>query len=307
MPLTSDPDRQNPNDSGLTRRELLQAGAVTGAVAGIVAGSSPALAQDARHEGGHAEHMNTAEPLALQLARIFERVRYDALPPTAIKHAKMILASTLASAAPGTLIESARIVRDLEKEQGGKAEATVWYDGAKLPLSSAARVNAMFSDAAASDDSDLRNIAHTGTSLTALGLAIGEQTGASGRDVLAAMVAGYESAGRFGDVIRGGRPGLHASMVVAFGGVVAASKLLGLTAEQMAHAISMTSVTMGGLQIGTDSWAREYQAGNAALCAINAALAARRGFTVNPDLLEAKGGFIDTYGNPKVDRASLTR
>jgi len=94
---------------------------------------------------------------------------------------------------------------------------------------------------------------------------------------------------------------------VAFGGVVAASKLLGLTPEQMAHAISITSVTMGGILIGTDSWAREYQAGNAALCAINAALAARRGFTVNDDLLEAKGGFIDTYGNPKVDLKNVTR
>jgi hypothetical protein len=73
----------------------------------------------------------------------------------------VILASTLASAAPGSLIGSARIVRDLAKEQCGRPDATVWFDGAKLPTPEVARVNAMFSDASASDDSDLRNVAYS--------------------------------------------------------------------------------------------------------------------------------------------------
>lgn len=245
--------------------------------------------------------------LALSLARIFQAAKYGGVPPLAVRYSKMILASTLASAAAGSRMTSAGIIRGLAKEQGGLPEASLWYDAARLPLPAAARVNAMASDAAASDDSDLRDVAHTGTALTAIGLAIGEHTNASGQDVLAAMATGYEAAGRFGDMWRGGHPGLHASMVVAFGGVVAASKLLGLTAEQMAQAINITAVTMGGLMLGTDSWAREYQAGNAALCALNAAQAARAGFTVNDDMLEAKGGFLEVYGNPKVNLQSLTR
>ena len=272
----------------ITRRRLLQSALVTAASSVMVSAQSSA-------------------PLALGLARLFHKTTYKDLSPVALKHAKMILASTLASAASGTKIESARIVRALAQENAGRAEASIWFDGAKLPLNEIVRVNAMLSDAAASDDSDLRNVAHTGTCISALGLAIGERAGLSGQDVLCAMVTGYEAAGRFGDVVRGGRPGLHASMVVAFGGVVAASKLLGLTPEQMAHAISITSTSMGGILMGTDSWAREYMAGNAAMCAVNAALAARRGFTVNADLLEVKGGFLDTYGNPKVDMGNLLR
>ena len=81
-----------------------------------------------------------AAPLALALARLFARTTFADLPPLAIKHAKIILASTLASAAPGSVIGSARIVRDLAKEQGGQPEATIWYDGAKLPIAQAARV-----------------------------------------------------------------------------------------------------------------------------------------------------------------------
>jgi 2-methylcitrate dehydratase PrpD len=218
----------------------------------------------------------------------------------------MIIASTLASAAPGSLIASARILRDLAKKHGGRPEATIWFDGAKLPAHEVARVNAVQSDAAASDDSDIRNTAHEGTTLASVGLAIAEQTGASGRDVLLAMVIGYEAAGRIGDARRGGRGGIHASQIVAFGGTVAAAKLLKLTDEQMAHALGIAAVTMGGISIGTDSWAREYMGANAALCSVNAALAASRGYTVNQDILDGPGGFVEVFGGGKQAVESLT-
>ena len=286
----------------LTRRRLLQT-----FTAGSIAAASPLIA--------FAQQKESSANSALALARILNRTKFGDLPPTAIKHAKMIIASTLASAASGSLIGSARIVRDLAKEQGGKPEATIWFDGAKLPVNEAARVNAMLSDAAASDDSDLRNVAHTGTCLTATGLAIAERTGATGQDLLCAMATGYEAAGRVGEAVaRGGEAlsgnfgqGFHASVIVAFGGVVTAAKLLRLTDEQMAHAIGITATTMGGLAIGTNSWAREYHAGNAALCAMNAALAAGRGYTVNENMLEAPGGFLALFGRGKVDTKSFTR
>ena len=66
--------------------------------------------------------------------------------------------------------------------------------------------------------------------------------------------------------------GFHASSIVAFGGVVTAARLLRLTDEQMAQAIGITATSVGGLSIGTNSWAREYHAGNAALSAVQAAL-----------------------------------
>jgi 2-methylcitrate dehydratase PrpD len=288
----------------MTRRMLLENTLAAGGLAIAAASPVSARAQETTQDDGHKADSPT---LALALAQLFHRTSFGDLSPTAIKHAKMIIASTLASAAPGSHIGSARIVRELAIERGGRPEATVWFHSAKLPVTEAARVNAMLSDAAASDDSDLRNVAHTGTTLTATGLAIAERTGATGPDLLCAIVTGYEAAGRIGEALHNGRPGLHASMIVAFGGVVATAKLLGLTAEQMANAICMTATTMGGLLIGTDSWAREYQAGNAALCAVNAALAAGRGFTVNEDLLEAKGGFLEVYGKGQPDIRSVTR
>jgi 2-methylcitrate dehydratase PrpD len=258
---------------------------------------------------------------AVALASVVNRISFPKLPPAAVTNAKMILASTLASAAAGTTIGSARIVRDLAKEQGGQPEAVLWFDGARLPAAAAARANAMLSDASASDDSDLRNVAHIGTCLTAVGLAVGDRVGVSGPALLAAMVAGYEAAGRISEALLASSPssgpggavsgsvgrGFHASSIVAFGGTAAAGKLLGLTEERMAHAFGITATTMGGLSIGTNSWAREYHAGNAALCAVNAVLAAGRGYTVNDDMLEAAGGFLSVFGGGKPETASLVR
>jgi len=287
----------------VTRRGFLQRAIATGAVLGRCrAFPAAGFAVQAGREDARVRPANNT----LALARFLNSTKFDDLPRQAVEHAKMIIASTLASAASGSLIGSARILRDLAKDAGGKPEATIWFDGTRLPVAEAARVNAALSDAAASDDSDIRNTAHEGTTLLSAGLAIGERIGASGRDLLGAMIIGYEAAGRIGEARQGGRAGVHASQIVAFGGAVAAAKLLKLTDQQMAHAIGITAITMGGIATGTDSWAREYMGANAALCAVNAALAAGRGYTVNEDMLGAAGGFVDVFGGGRDATPRLT-
>src|SRR4051812_17995585 len=235
-------------------------------------------------------------PLALELAEFVVKAGYEDLPPLAIERAKMVTASTFASAAVGTDIESARIVRSLAKDKGGATQASVWFDGAGLPLAEAARVNAMLSDAAASDDSDIRNVAHIGTVATAAALAAGEQAGASGRDVLAALALGYEVSGRLGGAVNPGSLGFHATTITIFAPCVAAAKLLGLDANQTAHAIALAATSTGGLGMSTNSWAREYHAGNSALLGVNAALAAQKGYEAQLDMLDAPKGYISAFG-----------
>src|SRR5690348_3036134 len=100
--------------------------------------------------------MSNDTSLALQLASFATATKAQDLPAVALERAKMSLASTVASTAMGQSIASARIIRDLDLANGGTPDATLWFVGKKLPLAAAARVNAVASDAAASDDSDLR-------------------------------------------------------------------------------------------------------------------------------------------------------
>jgi 2-methylcitrate dehydratase PrpD len=66
------------------------------------------------------------------------------LPEQAVDYAAMLIASTLASAALGTGIESSAIMRDLARERGGRLDASLWFHpGPKLPMADAAQVNAI--------------------------------------------------------------------------------------------------------------------------------------------------------------------
>ena len=238
--------------------------------------------------------------IAAELARFVTSTQIDDLPPLALERARMVIASTIASAAMGADIISSRITRELAQERGGRAEATLWFDdGPRLPVADVARVNAVMSDAAASDDSDLRSIAHIGTIVTTTSIAVAERTGASGRAVLAAMVLGYEVAGRIDEALTPGRDerGFHGSIATIFGGAVAAGRLLDLTQAQMTQAIALAATSIGGLMVAANtSVAREYHAGLSAMLGINAALAAGKGLIAEEQVLEAPRGFFSAYG-----------
>jgi 2-methylcitrate dehydratase PrpD len=248
--------------------------------------------------------------VASELASFLTRQSPADLPPKAIEYAEMLVSSTLASAALGSTIVSSKIIRAMETERGGKAEATVWFGAAeKLPVAAAARVNAVMSDAAASDDSDLRNIVHTGTPVCAAALAVAEKTGASGRDVLAAIVLGVEAAGRINTAMQGGlqTKGFHGCIVAIFAPTVAAWRLMKLTAAQMAQALALAATSMGGLHAAAKtSVAREYHAGLATMLGINAAQAAGRDFISEENIFETKLGFFEVYGS-KSESAGVTR
>lgn len=238
-------------------------------------------------------------PLARTLARYMIETPTASIPELAIDRARMSLASTIASTAMGYRIESARIIRDLEIADGGAGQAAVWFDGARLPLARAVRVNALTSDAAASDDSDLRSIAHIGTIISTVAIAMAQRLGSSGREALAAMVLGYELAGRIDEALTPGRMqrGFHGSFSTVFGACAVAGRLLGLDVDRMTHAIALSATSIGGMAIAADtSCSREYHAGLSASTGVQAALAAQAGFQGEPGVLELPRGFLQALG-----------
>lgn len=248
---------------------------------------------------------NTSErSLAFQLGHFAAEASVEEVPALAFERAKMSLASTIASAAMGFDITSARIIRTLDLDAGGAPISTAWFDGAKLPAANAARINAVASDAAASDDSDMRSIAHIGTIVSTVSIALAERLSTKGSEVLAAMVLGYEVAGRIDEALTPGRMqrGFHGSVSTVFGGTVAAGRILRLTASQMAHAIALAATSIGGMAISADtSWGREYHAGASAAAGVQAAFAAQGGFTGELSVLEHPRGFLAAMGGQELE------
>jgi 2-methylcitrate dehydratase PrpD len=248
--------------------------------------------------------------VVVELAEFLTEQGYSDLPPKAIDHAEMLLSSTIASASFGSTLASSRIIRSLEAERGGKPEATVWFGTAeKLPASAVARVNAVMSDAAASDDSDLRNIVHQGTTVCASALAVAEKMGSSGEEVLSAIVLGYEASGRISSAIKASfKPkGFHGCIIASFSATAAAARLMKLPTWETAQALALVATSVGGLGAAANSsCAREYHAGLAAMLGVQAAEAAGKGFLAEEQILEMHSGFFDVYGE-KADVAAVTR
>jgi len=239
--------------------------------------------------------------VAGELARFLTRTSYEDIPSQAIDYAAMLISSTLASAAMGSSLESSRIVLDVLTQRGGNPESSAWFsDAARLPIVSTARINALMSDAAASDDSDLRNITHPGTTIIATSIAMAEKTGATGKEILTAIVLGYEAAGRINTGVVPGliwEKGFHGCIIAIFGGAVAAGLLLKLDSIKMTHAIALAATSIGGLLAAANtSMAREHHAGLAAMLGIEAVQLAAAGYTAEDTILEHPKGFFFAYG-----------
>ncbi|MFC9220622.1 MmgE/PrpD family protein [Streptomyces hygroscopicus] len=249
--------------------------------------------------------------MARELAALVTETAFKELPKRTVDYAAMLIASTISSAALGTNIRSAQIIRDVIWERRGIQHASAWFEeGVKLSLVDAVRLNAVRSSAAASDDSDLPNIIHAGTPATTAALAVGEREGRSGEEILAAIVLGYEAAVRVGAAIAPGYKGIgfHGCVAAIFASTVASGRLLGLDAERMTHAISLAATTIAGLVRAADvSTAREHHDSMAAMLGVDAALAARHGYRADDRVFERPQGYFEVFGRASeaVGRAAV--
>ena len=250
-------------------------------------------------------HITTGPTVAQQLARFVTTASKRDLPPRLLQLAKMIVASTLASAARGYRIGSVEAFRALALENGGTPEATLWFNGTKVPAAAAAGVNNASSDAPGMDDTCLLLIGHFGGPSTAAALATWEylaRTAVSvpANDVLKAIVLGYEVGSRLDLALTPGRmdQGFHSRVTTVQSAVVAAGLVLGLTEEQLANAMALATSDAGGMAIGADhaSDHRPYHAHQSAFEGTRLARLAQLGVTGRPDVMEAPRGYFSAFG-----------
>lgn len=256
-----------------------------------------------------ATNITTGPTVAQQLARFVTKAVSDDLPPRHLELAKMVVASTLASAARGYRIGCVEAFRRVALDSGGSPDATLWFNGTKLPAAAAAGVNNASSDAPGMDDTCLLLIGHFGGPSTAAALATWEQLARNGvvvpaTHVLKAIVLGYEVGSRLDLALTPGRMdrGFHSRVTTVQSAVVAAGLVLGLTEEQMVHAMALATSDAGGMAIGADhaSDHRPYHAHQSAFEGTRLARLAQLGVTGRPDVMEAPRGYLSAFGGQAI-------
>jgi 2-methylcitrate dehydratase PrpD len=136
--------------------------------------------------------------------------------------------------------------------------------------------------------------------------ALAEHHRASGRDLIAAFVVGFETECRLGLLMNPGHyaKGWHATGTLGtFGSAAACSALLGLDHDRWVHALGIAAAQAAGLKSMFGTMCKPFHAGKAASNGLLAASLAARGFTSNPEAIEVEQGFAWTQATePQLDR-----
>jgi 2-methylcitrate dehydratase PrpD len=246
------------------------------------------------------------------LARFVAGISYEALPAGVRDRTKafaldligiMLRARNDAESTPPMLSAAARLGLT-----GGAC--TVVGDGEGYTPPGAAMLNGTLAHSLDFDDTHAPGSLHPSAPIVPAALAAAEMTGADGKALIAAIVAGYEVQIRLSlalDPAAHYDQGFHPTATCgAFGAAAAAGRLLGLDSAGIANAFGIVlSMSAGSMQfLVNGAWTKRSHVGHAAMCGLIAATLASEGYQGASDALEGKWGFLHAYA-PAADGAKV--
>src|SRR5271155_3302617 len=262
--------------------------------------------------------------LSREFAGFVASLNYEDLPPEVVDRAKGVTLQGLSSALIARDMPGSRQALALmqEEDAAGGGAATVLCHGTRLTKAGAAFVNAETIFAGGKWDT-FRMLTHPGTAILPAALVAAEVTGASGKEFVVAVAAGYEvmerMAAEFIPTVMS--RGFHAGPVFGiFGAAIAAAKLGGLDENQINGAIAQCVNLASGNLEGARSGGRSLREGGAVRNALLAVALAKHGTPGGETVLEGEAGFYHAYagnnrgelrysftGANRADLAQITR
>ncbi|MET3794730.1 MmgE/PrpD family protein [Aquamicrobium terrae] len=182
----------------------------------------------------------------------------------------------------------------------GIGKASLIGQGQKVAAPLAALVNGTAADVLGFSDIVVDNMNHPSGSVCAAVLALAEERDASGADVILAHLIGVEVADKIGVGVKPQLQikGWHPLAVLnTFGVAAACGRLLKLDTDKMANALGIAGVMASGMRAGNGTMSKAFGAGRAARDGLEAALLAKMGFTGSTAVIEARDGFLLTFGD----------
>lgn len=251
-----------------------------------------------------------------QLARFAIETDAGFLTPTLAESAKSKILDTFASMLAGSQSPSARIALDTITELGGVPQATVIGWGHRTSMPSAAFVNGMSAHALEYDDITA-GAGHVSGCVLPGCLAVAEHLDLPGKALVDAFSIGFEV---FCRIAHGLRPeiidrGWHPQAIIGPQGVaVAACRMFGADVMTTRMAMGIVASSVAGVRKNVGSMGKAFHVGNGARAGLLAAMLARGGFQVDPDIIEGSDevpdgherfGLADTFngvGNYRLER-----
>ncbi|MEW5795967.1 MAG: MmgE/PrpD family protein [Candidatus Zixiibacteriota bacterium] len=247
--------------------------------------------------------------ISRQIAEFAVGLGYNDLTPEAIHEVKRYLYDSLGCAYGGYHTKDVGILRGIYTDMGGKPQATLFGFGDKLPAANAALVNSLMIRALDYNDIYWKEDPSHPSDIIPAALSVGEMVGASMKEVIVGIVLAYEFEMRLCEFAV---PGVrerkwHHATLTQFVSPIVAGKMLGLTVDQMVHAIGISGChnhTIGCPTAGKLTMMKNTVDPMAVQAGVVAALMARRGYTGTEAVFEGKEGLMDVFG-PKWEKDNL--
>lgn len=232
-----------------------------------------------------------------RLASFAVQTRLEDVSAAGLESAKISILDTIGVGLAALPLKIGQIITNYVASLGGKPGARVLGTSIRTSAPLAGLANGTLTHGL-----DYDGDTHVSTYCLPSALAVAEERGLSGKQMLEAYIVARECATRTVDAIEAqrkhqGGPTYRGSYRVGvggpIGGVVAAGKLLELDVDQMSRAIGIAASSAMGLRRNQGTMTKALHAGNGAQNGIQAALLAERGFTADPDILEAPLGLFN--------------
>lgn len=240
------------------------------------------------------------ESMAFEISREAMSYRYEELPAEVISRAKQCLLDQFAVQLRGATLPQVQPALALVKDSGGEPKSTVAYYGLRTSSLNAAFANGTFGHSCEYDDSHY-DTGHPGVCVIPAAFAMAESLRASGRDLLVAVVAGYQVMVRVAGPIHRSTldTGWHGTKVGGvFGAAAAAASLAKFDAATCAHALSIAASDASGTMEYDQSGGeiKRFHAGLAARSGLQAAKLAQFGLTGPSHIIEGRRGVHRLFG-----------
>lgn len=241
--------------------------------------------------------------------RILREITPDSLGPAAVGAARRLILDGIAVGVAGSREEAPRILAAHLRDLGGTAQATAINFGFRTSTVWACYLNGASMHVLDYEPMWSPPNHATSTTLPTV-LALAETTDAGGLELISALVKGVEAQGRLRVASRQYEPRelkFHPPGVAGvIGSAVAAADLLRLDLAQMRHAVGLAASRAGTLIGNIGTMTKCTHCGMAAAMGLDAALMAHRGFTANPDIIEAPNGLAAGFFGDDWEPQALT-
>ena len=247
-------------------------------------------------------HSISPIPVTKLLGEFISTLQWDQVPTKVKELMPILMVDYFRAGIAGQNRYWTNLVTELYQSHRSDQTASVLYTDLKIDVSRAAFINGVASGSLDWDDSHVAAIIHPGVVIWPAAIAMAEHVNATGKELLTAVIAGYETAIRIGMSIQPehslrGFQGTPTCGV--FGAAAACARLLKLSPEKCRDALGIAATFSCGISqfFVSGSDIKRFHSGKAAANGVEAALLANIGLTGPHDAIEGTQGFARAFSD----------